>query len=269
MNWHKTLNIPVTYQVGLPTKDFIMAQPKNSCIVIDDSFDQALQSPVVDHLFRVMSGKLCISVILMSQNTFSKGKFSRDIRNSCNFLALFRNCADTRINSNIARMVGLSHAYEAAKIDLDGKMFPVMFLDLSQKGQLSPYRLYTDLFSKNQIAFSTTGMKGYIINANDFENLFKVLIGPGNTFEAEENENKVTEAPREIETEGNAVEETSRTSETQKTEPQGEFKNKSEKDKNIDSRPRRPTIRTRRNQEAFNRWRKRSHFNLSKLKKHS
>ena len=137
VDWHKSLKIPVSYQMGLPTKEFIMDQPKNSCIVIDDSFDSALNSPVIDHLFRVMSGKLSISVILMSQNTFAKGKFCRDIRNSCNFLALFRNCADTRINSNIARMVGLTHAFEAARIDLDGKMFPVMFFFRVHENMLS------------------------------------------------------------------------------------------------------------------------------------
>ena len=191
VDWHTKLKIPISYEVGLPSKDFILAQPENSCLVIDDSYDQALQSPVIDHLFRVMSGKLSISVILMSQNTFSKGKYSRDIRNSCNFLALFRNCADTRINANVTRMVGLNMAYDAAKNDLDGKMFPVMFLDLSQRGQLSPYRLYTDIFSKYQSVFSTTGMKAYIINANDFENIFKVKIGQGNTFEGEENEEAV------------------------------------------------------------------------------
>lgn len=242
-----------------------MAQPENSCLVIDDSYDQALQSPVIDHLFRVMSGKLSISVILMSQNTFSKGKYSRDIRNSCNFLALFRNCADTRINVNVTRMVGLNMAFEAAKNDLDEEMFPVMFLDLSQRGQMSPYRLYSDIFSKYQIVFSTTGMKAYIINANDFENIFKVKLGQGNTFEGEENENKITETTGEVATEIESPKEEKR------------IKNESKTEKIKEVSPENPKggknskIRTRKriNEGAFQRWRKRTEYNLSKYKKHT
>ena len=241
-----------------------MAQPKRSCLVIDDSFDSALQSSVMDHLFRVMSGKLSISVILMTQNIFSKGKFGRDIRNSCNFVALFRNCADTRINSNFSRMVGLSHAFEAARIDLDGQMFPVMFLDLSQKGQLSKYRLYTNLFGSFQTVFSTDGMKGYIINENDFESYFKVILGDGNNFEAEENENKTPK----IKTETNAEKATS--SEERETENVPEISKNDIEPKNVKkSRKYTPNFRKRRNQGSLQRWKNRSEYNISKYKKYS
>ena len=265
VQWHKTLKVPVTYQVGLPSKEFIMEQPKNSCLVIDDSFDKALQSPVIDHLFRVMSGKLSISVILMSQNTFSKGKFSRDIRNSCNFLALFRNCADTRINLNLARMVGLCQAYKSAQMELNGSMFPVMFLDLSQKGQLTPYRLYTDIFSKYQVVFSESGMKGYIINENDFETYFKVNLNSGISFEAEENENETPEISRNNREGKSKIDEKEKVSENE---------GKNEQEKNSESRPdeqntkrRNHSNRFKRNQGTLQRWKRRSQFNLSKLTK--
>ena len=42
VGWHKTLDIPVSYHVGLPSKSDLMQLQRNSCVVIDDSFDEAL-----------------------------------------------------------------------------------------------------------------------------------------------------------------------------------------------------------------------------------
>ena len=260
VDWHKKLKIPVSYQIGLPSQEYLMAQPKNSCIVVDDSFDKALESSVIDHLFRVISGKVGLSVILMSQNLFSKGKFGRDIRNSSNFIALFRNCADSRLNLNLARMVGLQKAFEAARMELDGKMFPVMFLDLSQKGQLSPYRLYTKIFGKYKIAFSNTGMKGYIINENDFESYFKVSLGAGNNFEAEKNENPSSKIERSIRSEN---QENSNTEKSQINENPVSIQRSKNKEK-IERRYRRKPV-----SGPIHRWKKRSEYNLSKFKKHT
>ena len=145
VNWHTTLKIPVSYHVGLPTKSDLMLLETKSCVVIDDSFDEALKSSDIDHLFRVISGKRNICVMIMSQNNFSKGKYGREIRNSCNFSVLFRNCCDVSINENIARMAGMKKAYDSAVLDLQREKYPYMLLDQSQKGQLSPYRLYTCL----------------------------------------------------------------------------------------------------------------------------
>ena len=85
VSWHDTLDIPVSYHVGLPTKEGLIKLPPRSCVVIDDSFDAAINSSAIDHLFRVISGKKNISVMIMTQNNFSKGRYGREIRNSCNF----------------------------------------------------------------------------------------------------------------------------------------------------------------------------------------
>ena len=175
VNWHNLLSIPVNYQIGLPTKEDLIKLPKRSCVVIDDSYDSAIKSSAVDHLFRVISGKKQISVIIMTQNNFSKGKYGREIRNSCNFAVLFRNCCDASINENVARMAGLKKAYDAASLDLEGQMYPHMVLDQSQKGQLSPFRLFTNIFDKYKIAYSVHGMKGYVIGAPDFESVYNVI----------------------------------------------------------------------------------------------
>lgn len=161
-------------------------------------------------------------------------------------------------------MVGLRQAFEAARIDLDGQMFPVMFLDLSQKGQLSQYRLYTNLFGSFQTVFATNGMKGYIINENDFESYFKVILGEGNNFEAEENENKTPK----IKTETKAENTTSSDERKTKTDPEN---NKNDiEPKNIEKRRKfTPNFQKRRNQGPLQRWKNRSEYNISKYKKYS
>jgi len=192
VNWHETLNIPVSYHVGLPSKGELVELPKRACVVIDDSFDEAIQSSAIDHLFRVISGKRNICVIIMTQNNFTKGRYGRDIRNSCNFSVLFRNCCDTSINENVARMAGLRKAYSAASRDQDGTKYPYMFLDQSQQGQLSPFRLYTSLFGDYKIVWSFDGMKGYVIGAPDFESVFNAICDK-KSFTAKQYENKRSE----------------------------------------------------------------------------
>ncbi len=188
VKWHKTFNVPVSYQVGLPTKDDLVKLPKRTCVVLDDSYDEAINSKCIDHLFRVISGKRKISVIIMTQNNFSKGRYGRDIRNSCNFAVLFRNCCDTSINENIARMAGLDKAYKAASLANEGVKYPYLFIDQSQQGQLSNYRMYSNIFGRYKEVWSVKGMKGYVVAAQDFETFFDVFSDE-KTYTAVENAN--------------------------------------------------------------------------------
>ena len=195
VDWHNSLDIPVIYNFGLPTKEELTQLPSKSCIVIDDSFDEAVKSSAIDHLFRVISGKRKLCVMIMTQNNFTKGKYGREIRNSCNFSVLFRNCCDTSINKNIAKMAGLSKAYNQASLDLNGCEYPYMFIDQSQRGQLTPFRLFTNIFARYPTVWSEQGMKGYVIGAQDFETFFKTDIN-GKSFTARENAIAVKEKNR-------------------------------------------------------------------------
>ena len=176
VRWHEQLNIPVSYRVGLPTKDDLMSLHPNTCVVLDDLYDDAVKSGDIDHLFRVISGKNKICVMIMTQNNFAQGKHGRDIRNSCNFTVLFRNCCDSSINKRVCSMAGLKKAYTNAESSQISSKYPYLFLDQSPQGQLSPYRLYTDIFSKYKTVFhSETGMKGYVISESDFKQIYKIL----------------------------------------------------------------------------------------------
>ena len=184
VSWHKELDIPVSYRVGLPTKEDLMSLHPHTCVVLDDLYDEAVKSSHIDHLFRVISGKNKICVMIMTQNNFAQGKHGRDIRNSCNFTVLFRNCCDSSINKRACSMAGLKKAYANAEATQVTSKYPYLFLDQSQQGQLSPYRLYTDIFSNYKIVFhSETGMKGYVITESDFKQIYKILE-KNQTFEA-------------------------------------------------------------------------------------
>ena len=98
VNWEESLSIPVSYRVGIPSKEEIDEMEPHTTIVIDDNYDNAVGSPAIDHLFRVTSSKQMLNVMIMTQNNFSSGKFPRDTRNQRNITVLLRNYMDTRIN---------------------------------------------------------------------------------------------------------------------------------------------------------------------------
>ena len=79
VNWHKTLSIPVHYQSGLPTLDELTNLEPYTCIVLDDLYEECVGSKTIDYLFRVLSGKKNLSIIIMSQRYFAKGRFAMNI----------------------------------------------------------------------------------------------------------------------------------------------------------------------------------------------
>ena len=169
VDYHSLTTTPVSYEAGFPTKEDILNLPEKSLLVIDDMADTALKKDWISQLFKVISGKRNISVILVTQNYFLQGKHSRDIRNSCNYVALFRNCADYTINVRAATKFGLKKAYEAAEKDLySSQVYPYVFIDQTQRAQLSNFRLYVDILGPVRIGYDNQGMKGYILTEKEF-----------------------------------------------------------------------------------------------------
>ena len=175
VDWHETLDIPVTYQSKIPSLDEITKMESHTCIVLDDLYEEALLSRAVDYLFRVLSGKKNISVIIMSQRYFAHGRFGMNIRNNCNFTVMMRN-SDGRVNERIARNLDLSTATNKAIEDTySNNYYPYIFVDSSPRGQVSGYRCYTNIFGSVQTVFNQRGMKAYIINEQDFLSNFTII----------------------------------------------------------------------------------------------
>ena len=175
VNWHETMNIPVSYQTGIPSLEMLMSMPANSVIVLDDLMDKCTASDTIDHLFRVISGKRRLSVIIMTQNYFAQGKFGRNIRNSCNYTVLLRNCCDATINRRAVRAMGLTKPFDVAELSCANDEYPYIFIDQSQKGQVSGFQIYTDIFGRFKKCYSNAGMPSYIIPEKDFLNTFQII----------------------------------------------------------------------------------------------
>ena len=107
VNWHESMKIPVTYATGVPSISDLCKIDEFSCVVLDDLYEECVNEKSIDYLFRVLSGKKNISVIIMSQRYFATGKFAMNIRNNCNYTVLMRN-VDGKINSRISTLMGLS-----------------------------------------------------------------------------------------------------------------------------------------------------------------
>ena len=57
VDWHESLDVPVSYQSGIPTLDELCRLEPHTCLVLDDLYEEAIISRQVDYLFRVLSGK--------------------------------------------------------------------------------------------------------------------------------------------------------------------------------------------------------------------
>ena len=192
VDYHDFIETPISYASGFPTKAEVLAYPKNTLMIIDDQSDTAVKSDLVSQIFKVISGKKNLSIILVTQNYFMQGRHSREIRNSCNYVGLFRNCCDDLLNSRVATAFGLKAAYAAAEKDIfDCQIYPFIFIDQTQRGQISQYRLYTKIIGSVREAYSKTGMKGYILSEDDFKAAFEILSeSKGAVLAIRKNENK-------------------------------------------------------------------------------
>ena len=65
---------------------------------------------------------------------------------------------------------GLRKAYDVVeKTIFRSEVYPFVFIDQRQIAHISDYRLYTSIFDNVKIAYSTTGMRGYVLNEETFK----------------------------------------------------------------------------------------------------
>ena len=175
VNWHETLDIPVCYQSGLPTLDDICQMAPNTCLVLDDLYEECVNSKDIDYLFRVLSGKKNLSVMIMSQRYFSHGRYALNIRNNCNYTVLMRNL-DYRMNTKIACLLDVEiPATHAMNSIYSSNYYPYLFIDCTQMGQVTNYRCYINVFSPTKTVFDQRGMKVHMINESMFSENFYAL----------------------------------------------------------------------------------------------
>ena len=78
----------------IPNFDEMGKQIRNALVVLDDMLTESNRNEQISALF-TRGRHLNISVILLSQNLFHQGKYSRDISLNVDYIVLFRNTRDT------------------------------------------------------------------------------------------------------------------------------------------------------------------------------
>ena len=190
VDWHNFISTPISYKSGFPTADDIGSLEPNSCIIIDDMMSRVVKSELMRQFFNVISGKRSISIICVTQNYFVQGPFSRDIRNSTNYVCLFRNCADDKLNKRVAMALGITKAFAKAEEDVfQTQVYPYIFIDQTQRNQIYSWRVYTDILNKIRIAYNLNGMKGFVLPESEFIKAYKIIEERLKTVSVSEYEN--------------------------------------------------------------------------------
>ena len=120
-DWGEHLSQPVIFQVGLPTLQELLELPTKTCIILDDLFREASSSRNIDYLFRVLSSKKKLHVIIMTQRYFAEKGNSLNIRNSSNYHVLLTN-SDARINIRVGHTMLLKKEIEIAERENSQKL---------------------------------------------------------------------------------------------------------------------------------------------------
>ena len=167
------LEKPVLFQAGLPSRQELMETKAHSCVIIDDLYTEACQSSLISYLFRVLSSKKKIHVIIMTQRYYAEGSKGLNIRNSSNFHVLMNN-VDVRTNQNVGTQMGLRKEFALAAEFNKNVLYPYIFLDRTNEARCRNLQVYTEIFSRyKQVVYNR--MKCYIVSEADFKAYFDIV----------------------------------------------------------------------------------------------
>ena len=171
-NWDETLDTPVVFSSEFPTVNDLCNIPEKSCLVFDDLIQDCVNSKAIDYLFRVLSSKRSLSVIIMSQSYFPKGDFTVSIRNSSNYHVLMPN-SDASMTRRIASSLGLKKEIEKATKCNSDKVYSYIFIDRTNQARASKLEVFCDILSRVRIVIRKS-MKYYLLAEPDFKQCFTV-----------------------------------------------------------------------------------------------
>lgn len=172
-NWHSILSCEVIYKSDTPDIATFKEMKPFSVIVLDDIFDKVETSYDIDYLFRVLSGKKKLHVIVMSQRYFSPGKYCLSIRNCCDYHVLMRN-SDLATTKRIARTLGHENEILSALKLTETQFYPYIFVDKTNLARVNQVQVYIDILSDIKIVV-LNGMKYYLLTEKDFLSTWKII----------------------------------------------------------------------------------------------
>ena len=173
VDWSNHLSKPILYQANLPTVDELLQIPHYSVIILDDLFTEACEDKNMSYLFRVLSSKRKLHVIIMTQRYFAEGMNALNIRNSSNYHVLMRN-ADARTNLRVGLTMNLKADFLKANEMNKKNLYPYIFVDRTNHASVNELQVYTHILSKYKRAVFKS-MPSYILSEADFKAKFKIL----------------------------------------------------------------------------------------------
>ena len=173
IDWNQHLTVPIITQANLPSLSDLVSYPSYSCLVLDDLYTEASSSKDIDYLFRVLSSKKKLHVIIMTQRYFAEKGNALNIRNSSNFHVLMTN-SDARINGRVGHTMLLKQQIDIAEKANSRKLYPYIFIDRTNQARVSGLQVYTNIFGKYQTVVHNS-MLCVVISKQEFESQFKIL----------------------------------------------------------------------------------------------
>jgi hypothetical protein len=136
---------------GLP--DLEKFDPKdNNLLILDDLMSESETNKSIVNLFTVDSHHKNISTVILTQNLFSRGKYSRTISLNCNYLVVFNNPRDRSQIQFLARQMypNNSQFLIESYVDATKKKYGYLFIDLHQTTS-DLFRVQSDIFNQRII----------------------------------------------------------------------------------------------------------------------
>ena len=147
VDWCNDSDTEIVCQAGLPTLEDIDQMPKHSVVVLDDLFTEVAKSELMSYLFRVLSSKKKLHLIVMTQRYYAEGAQGLNIRNCSNYHVLMSN-ADARTNMRVAFSMGLEKDVRAAIKANEKKLYPYIVIDRTNYARVNGLQVYIDILDK-------------------------------------------------------------------------------------------------------------------------
>ena len=193
-DWEETIKTPILVNGGLPSFQDLINLTSNCLVILDDLIQEICESKDIDYLFRVLSSKRKINVVVMSQRYFIGQKFGLSIRNSSNYHILLRN-ADERTNSKVASLFNLKNEINMAQKLNSKHLYPYILLDRTPEARVNNCQVFVDILGKyKQVIIGS--MIYYLVSEQDFSNIFDRIDKSHATLKDGSNEKKTVSSSR-------------------------------------------------------------------------
>ena len=142
-------DIQIVCEPGLPTIEELNEMPPYSVVVLDDQFTECAESKQMSYLFRVLSSKKKLHLMIMTQRYYDMGSKGLNIRNCSNYHVLMSN-TDIRTNHRVGFQMGLDKEIKLAEKLNKQKLYPYIVIDRTNQARVSGVQVYTDILSKHK-----------------------------------------------------------------------------------------------------------------------